>query len=165
MTTKRLLIEDSNGCYRPATSAEVLAHAEKVLYKGLSKGAAITQPQQVKDFLSIKLGDLEHEVFAVMFLDCRHRLIHYGHMFRGTIDGASVYPREVVKEALSHNAAAAIIAHNHPSGSTTPSRMDENITKRLADAFALMDIRLLDHVIIGRGGEEAPFSFAENRML
>jgi DNA repair protein RadC len=106
-------------------------------------------PDDVKNYLRLKLAHLEHEVFAVMFLDNRHQLIEYEELFRGTIDGALVYPREIVKRALQLNAAALIIAHNHPSGVTEPSQADESITHRIKDACALMDIRLLDHIIVG----------------
>lgn len=111
--------------------------------------STISGPDDTKKFLRLKLAHLEHEVFAVIFLDNRHQTIKYEEMFRGTIDGASVYPREVVKRALQLNAAALIIAHNHPSGITEPSQADETITHRIKDACALMDIRLLDHVIVG----------------
>ena len=94
---------------------------------------------------------LEHELFCCLFLDNRHRVIKFDEMFRGTIDGTSVYPREVVKEALAVNAAAVILAHNHPSGVAEPSQADERITKRLKSALELVDIRLLDHLIIGDG--------------
>ena len=94
------------------------------------------------------LGNRDHEIFAAIFLDNRHRLIAIRELFRGTIDGASVHPREVAKEALQHNAAAVILAHNHPSGVAEPSHADELITQRLKDALALIDIRILDHVIV-----------------
>jgi len=108
----------------------------------------ITSPADTKAYLRLKLAELEHEVFAVMFLDNRHQLIKFEEMFRGTIDTASVYPREIVKRALQLNAAALIVAHNHPSGTAEPSQADEQITKRIKDACALVDIRLLDHFIV-----------------
>ena len=110
----------------------------------------ITSPSDTHKFLRLKLAHLEHEVFAVIFLDNRHQTIKYEEMFRGTIDGASVYPREVVKRALQLNAAAIIIAHNHPSGVTDPSQADEAITHRIKVACALVDIRLLDHLIVSK---------------
>ena len=110
---------------------------------------AISSPEDTRNYLRLKLAHLEHEVFACMFLDNRHQLIEFEELFRGTIDGASVYPRGVVKRALELNAAALIIAHNHPSGITEPSKADEAITQRIKDACALMDIRLLDHIIVG----------------
>jgi DNA repair protein RadC len=122
----------------------------------------MTSPQAVRDFLSIKLGALEHESFCVLLLDSRHRLIEYVELFRGTIDGASVHPREVVKLALAKNAAALVLAHPHPSGVAEPSHADELITKRLTEALSLVDIRVLDHVIVA-GGEVS--SFAERGLI
>ena len=121
----------------------------------------ITSPSDTRAFLQLKLSEIEHEVFAVMFLDTRHGVIEYKEVFRGTIDGASVHPREVVKEALRLNAAAVIFTHNHPSGNPEPSEADKMITKRLKDALALMDIRVLDHLIIGA----EIVSFAERDLL
>ena len=122
----------------------------------------ITNPNDSVDYLKLKLSELEHEVFAVMFLDNRHGVIHYEEMFRGTIDGASVYPREVIKRALELNAAAVIFGHNHPSGVPEQSNADENITQRLVKACALIDIRVLDHIVIGG---TAHISFAERGVL
>lgn len=107
-------------------------------------------PKEVKRFFNLKLAHLEHEVFMVMFLDAQKKLIHTTELFRGTIDQSSVYPREVVKEALKHNAHAVIFAHNHPSGDTTPSQADERITHRLRDALNLIDTAVLDHIIVGK---------------
>lgn len=109
----------------------------------------VSSPEDTRSFLRLKLAHLEHEVFAVMFLDNRHQLIEYEELFRGTINGANVYPREVVKRALQLNAAALILAHNHPSGVTEPSQADEKITHRIKDACALVEIRVLDHIIVG----------------
>lgn len=125
-------------------------------------GEAVTSPEASSAFLQLKLQPKQHEVFAVLFLDNRHRVISYEEMFRGTIDGASVHPREVVKEALSCNAAAVILAHNHPSGVAEPSRADTTITRRLVDALGLVDIRVLDHLIIGDGER---VSFAERGLI
>jgi DNA repair protein RadC len=97
------------------------------------------------------LAHRDHEVFCCLFLDTRHRLISYGELFRGTVDGATVYPREVVKRALAHNASALILAHNHPSGVAEPSEADRSITLKLAKALMLVEIRLLDHVVVGAG--------------
>ena len=108
----------------------------------------ITCPEDTKNYLRLKIADKEHEVFVCLFLDNRHQLIEYEQMFRGTIDGASVYPREVVKRALELNCAALIIAHNHPSGIPEPSEADKAITRRIKDACDLVDIRLLDHFIV-----------------
>ena len=114
-------------------------------------GPSLTSPRAARDFLIARLRDREHEVFCCLFLDSRHRLISFEELFRGTVDGASVHPREVVKQALARNATAVILAHNHPSGVAEPSQADEIITTRLRDALALVDIRVLDHLIIGDG--------------
>ena len=106
--------------------------------------------------------DKDHEVFCCLYLDSRHRLMCFEELFRGTIDGASVHPREVVKQALARNATAVILAHNHPSGVAEPSQADELITARLRDALALVDIRVLDHFIVGEG---QPYSFAEHGLV
>ncbi len=128
----------------------------------LRRGAALTSPQDTRRFLCARLRDYPHEVFAGLFLDNRHRVIRFEELFAGTIDGASVYPREVVKRALHHNAAAVIVAHNHPSGIAEPSLADHQITQRLRDALGLVDIRLLDHFVVGDGQVT---SFAENGLL
>ncbi len=117
----------------------------------LRSGPSLTSPRAARDFLIARLRDREHEVFCCLFLDSRHRLISFEELFRGTVDGASVHPREVVKQALARNATAVILAHNHPSGVAEPSQADEIITTRLRDALALVDIRVLDHLIIGDG--------------
>ncbi len=128
----------------------IIESALKILATRIKQPATyITSPNDTKAYLKLKLSEIEHEVFAVMFLDTRHGVIEYKEMFRGTVDGATVHIREVVKEALSLNAAAVIFTHNHPSGVAEPSKADENITKRLKDALALVDIRVLDHLIIG----------------
>ena len=122
----------------------------------------ISNPGTVRKFLKLKLTEQEREVFAVLFLDNQHRLIEYEELFFGTIDGASVHPREVAKSALKHNAAAVIFAHNHPSGLAEPSQADQRITDRLKSALSLLDIRVLDHMIVG---DAAVFSFAERGLL
>jgi DNA repair protein RadC len=111
-------------------------------------GAALHSPADTKKFLTLKLAERPHEVFCALWLDNRHRLIAFEELFRGTIDGAAVHPREVVKAALAHNAAAVVFAHNHPSQVAEPSTADELITARLRDALALLDIRTLDHIIV-----------------
>ena len=112
-------------------------------------GEKISSPSDSETFLKLKLGHLEHESFCAIFLDNRHRVLKFVELFRGTIDGTSVYPREVVKETLACNAAAVILAHNHPSGVPEPSQADERITKRLKTALELIDARVLDHIIVG----------------
>ena len=136
-----------SGRYAVADAATIRAAALKLLTP--IKTQAIRSPADTADYLKTRLGHIPHELFCVMFLDNRHRVIAFSEMFRGTIDGTSVYPREVVKEALQHNAAAVILAHNHPSGVAEPSQADERITRRLKSALELIDVRLLDHLIIG----------------
>jgi DNA repair protein RadC len=125
-------------------------------------GSALANPRATREFLRSKLRDLPHEVFCCVYLDNRHRVIAFEELFRGTIDGASVHPREVVKQALARNAAAVILVHNHPSGLAEPSQADELITRRLKEALSLVDIRVLDHVVVGDGVCE---SFAERGLL
>lgn len=129
----------------------VLEMSRRYLAETLERQSIITSPDDTRHYLTSQLRDSPYEIFAAMFLDNRHRVIQYEELFRGTIDGASVYPREVVKKALEHNAAALIVAHNHPSGIAEPSQADKHITQRLENALALVDIRLLDHLIIGDG--------------
>ncbi len=113
---------------------------------------SLNAPGDAARFFKARLSDLPHEVFGCLFLDTRHRLIQYEELFRGTVDGATVYPREVLKRSLHHNATAVIIGHNHPSGVAEPSEADQSITLRLARALALVDIRLLDHLVVSRNG-------------
>ncbi len=129
----------------------VLEMSKRYLRETLEKQDVIANPEDTREYLKSQLRDKPYEVFAALFLDNRHQIIKFEELFRGTIDGASVYPREVVKKALEQNAAALIIAHNHPSGVAEPSSADERITLRLKDALGLVDIRLLDHLIIGDG--------------
>jgi DNA repair protein RadC len=136
--------------------------AKRYFEASLPKGQAIRSPADTEAFLMAKLRDLPHELFCCLYLDNRHRIILFDELFRGTIDGTSVYPREVVKQALSVNAAAVIVAHNHPSGMAEPSQADERITRRLKSALELVDIRLLDHLVIGDGKAS---SLAKRGML
>jgi DNA repair protein RadC len=125
---------------------------ELALLELAAKGPAMESPAVVRQFLSTVLATRPYEVFCVVFLDNRHRAMAMLELFRGTIDGAAVHPREVVREALAHNAAAVVLAHNHPSGVAEPSQADELITHRLREALALIDIRVLDHLIVSAGG-------------
>ena len=125
--------------------------ARRYFSESLPCGESIRSPADTEAFLQAHMQHLDHEVFCCLFLDNRHRVLCFDKLFRGTIDGTSVYPREVVKEALAVNAAAIILAHNHPSGVAEPSQADERITRRLKSALELVDIRLLDHLIIGDG--------------
>ncbi len=129
---------------------------------GLRTGPVVSSPEATRAFLLAQLRDRPYEVFCCLHLDSRHRLITFEELFRGTVDGASVHPREVVRQAMAHNSAAIIFAHNHPSGVAEPSRADELITRRLADSLALVDVRVLDHIVVGDG---ACVSFAERGLL
>ena len=128
----------------------------------MQAGPALANPRATREFLRARLRDRDHEVFCCLFLDNRHRVICFDEVFRGTLDGASVHPRDVVKLALARNAAAVILAHNHPSGVAEPSQADELITARLRDALGLVDIRVLDHIVVG---DAACVSFAERGLL
>ena len=140
----------------------VLEMARRHFNEILQRGDALTSPDITRAYLSAQLRGYSFEVFACLFLDNQHRVIKLEELFRGSIDGASVYPREVAKQALFHNAAAVIFAHNHPSGIAEPSQADKLITEKLKQALALFDIRVLDHFIIGDG---QPYSFAEHGLL
>ena len=142
---------------------ELIAKAVACLEaKYLVKKPALTSPEATRDYLKLRLDGMAYEVFALLLLDTRHHVIHYVELFRGSIDGASVHPREVVRLALAHDAAAVIMAHNHPSGITEPSQADLRITQRIKDALALIDVRVLDHIIVGEG---TGVSFAERGIL
>ena len=157
-----LMVRDAQGHYQPATADQILDAARQAIEHKMQRGASFSSPAAVKEYLCAKLGGFEHEVFAVLFLDTQHRLIEYAEMFHGTIDSASVYPREVVKETLRLNAAAVIISHNHPSGNPEPSAADKAMTAQLRQALALVDVRTLDHIIVA--GSRTT-SFAERGLL
>ncbi|KAF3982623.1 MAG: DNA repair protein RadC [Methylococcales symbiont of Hymedesmia sp. n. MRB-2018] len=140
----------------------VLEMAKRHFVEIIQRGSALTSPQATRAYLSAQLRGYSYEVFACLFLDNQHQVIVLEELFRGTIDGANVYPREVVKRALFHNAAAVIFAHNHPSGVNEPSQADKHITDKLKQALGLFDIRVLDHFIIGDG---LPYSFTEHGLL
>jgi len=146
------LVRDLAGSYiakGPLSEEDILAAAESILAEPFLRQEALTSPASTKRYLIHKIAAKGHEVFGVIFLDSKHRVITYEEMFRGTIDSAAVYPREVVKRALETNAGAVILAHNHPSGSPEPSRADINITRQLKEALALVDTRILDHIVVG----------------
>lgn len=150
------------------TSDQIIKLAVQELDKkfGGKSGACMSAPGHVKDYLKLKLSDLPHEVFAVLFVDAQHRVLAYEEMFRGTLTQTSVYPREVVKRALHHNCCGVIFAHNHPSGLAEPSRADEMLTVALKQALALVDVRVLDHIIVGFNDSGAYcISFAERGLL
>ena len=156
------MVRDAQGRYLLATADQILEATRQAIEYRMQRGASFTSPAAVKEYLCAKLAGFEHEVFAVLFLDTQHRLIEYAEMFRGTIDSASVYPRELVKEALRLNAAAVIVSHNHPSGNPEPSSADKVLTQRLRDALALVDVRTLDHIIVAGG---STISFAERGLI
>lgn len=140
----------------------VLEMSRRYLLDELQVGPSLTSPGDTRQFLLAQLRDLKHEVFACIWLDNQHRVLAYEPLFNGTIDGAAVYPREVVKTALRHNAAAAILAHNHPSGIAEPSQADRQITDRLVQSLGAIDVRVLDHMVVGSG---VVISFAERGWI
>jgi DNA repair protein RadC len=144
----------------PARACQLSATLElcnRYLAAGLERGDALTDPQAAGRYFAQRLRAHPNEIFAALFLDTRHRALAFEELFRGTVDGAEVHPREVVRRALAHNAAAIIVGHNHPSGSSEPSAADRAVTGQLKQALALVDVRLLDHFVIGDG---APVSLA-----
>ena len=142
--------------------AAIVEQALELLASEVQGANALTSPGVIKDFLRLKLGERQHEVFAVVFLDTQHRVIAIEELFRGTLSQTAVYPREVVKESLARNAAAVVLVHNHPSGSAEPSRADEFLTTTLRQALALVDVRVLDHLVVTRASVT---SFAELGLL
>jgi DNA repair protein RadC len=149
----------------PAKRAELLAvleMARRALAQQLQQAPVFDSPQRVKDFASLHLAALPYEVFAVMFLDAQHRLVEMEELFRGTLTQTAVYPREVVRRALHFNADAVVLMHNHPSGVAEPSRADESLTQHLKSALALVDVRVLDHLVVGCG---QVVSFAERGLM
>ncbi|MFC1797352.1 DNA repair protein RadC [Pseudomonadota bacterium] len=164
LQAKQEMLEQQHGL-GPAKSAQLLAVLElsrRYLHEVLLRSNPLESPQATEQYLKSILRDNPHEVFACLFLDTRHRVIAFEELFHGTIDGATVYPRVVAEKALQHRAAALIVAHNHPSGISEPSLADQAITRRLKDALALLDIRLLDHFVIGEG---APVSMAARGLI
>lgn len=148
-----------------ATDDQIIEQALQILESRISYNVdreQIDSPEASRQYVSLRLAEREHEVFAVLFLDNRHRVIEYEELFRGTINSATVHPREVVKAALAHNAAAVILAHNHPSGVADPSQADVALTRRLKEALDLVEIRVLDHLVVGGS---AVVSFAERGLM
>ena len=159
------ILRDTQGNYniKGITPNALLSLAADILAENTAKmGKQFTTPEITEKFIKLKIGLDKSEVFCVLFLDNRHRLISFDRMFEGTINGANIYPREVVKRALSHNAAAMIIAHNHPSGDCEPSEADKRITSRLKAALELIDVRILDHLIVSADNS---YSFANHGQL
>lgn len=167
----RALLEADLPCFAaqlglgPAKYAQlqaVLEMSRRHLAERLKRDSALENPQAVRQYLTAQLRHEPHEVFAGLFLDSKHRVLSFEVLFRGSIDSATVYPRQIVKRALAHNAAAMIVVHNHPSGVTEPSAADRSLTERLVAALALIEVRLLDHFIVGDG---EPLSLAERGWL
>ena len=153
--------DESSRRYRPAAETEILDYAADLLAPRVI-GQILTSPGATRDFLRTKLAHLDHEVFCCLFLDQRHRALAFEELFRGTINGTAVYPREVVKRSLALNCAALILVHNRPSGVPEPSRSDEILTQRLKEALSLVEIRVLDHLVVGR---EGIVSFSERGLI
>lgn len=146
-----MLVRDSHGQYvtsSPVEEKAIIDLASKILLSHLRVAESITDTSKTRHFFQCKLANLEREVFAVLFLDSQHRIIEYEELFFGTVDSSTIHPREVVKCAIKHNASAVVFAHNHPSGSTKPSRADIGVTIRLKSALELIDVRVLDHIIV-----------------
>ena len=159
MTT--LYVQDGAG-FRQADSHAVIREAQTILARRFRVGAPVlSSPERMREFLRLHIGPLEYEVFGAVFLDNRHRLIRHEDLFRGTIDCAQVHVREVLLAALRLSAAAVVLYHNHPSGNVEPSTADEVITRRIQAALGLLDVRVLDHLVVGT----AIYSFAEHGLL
>lgn len=149
MKQQSIKIKDIQGHYRIISTESLLDTAKQHIQSIFSDGLHLTSPKVASNYLQTLIGDYEHEVFYALWLNSQHQIIHHGELARGTIDAASIYPREVVKAGIACNATAVIFAHNHPSGHNEPSQADIQITKRLKDALNLLDIRVLDHLVIG----------------
>jgi len=164
MNTQLTLIETSDfEADRIVQENQVIDEALHILDRRLfARGPNLTSPDAVASYLKLHLAQQEHEVFGVIFLDAKHRVLAFEILFYGSIDGASVYPRQVIKRSMVHNAGAAILVHNHPSGCTEPSQADRLLTARLKETLALVDVRVLDHFIVGEG---RPLSLAEHGWL
>lgn len=159
------LINEKTGRYkarRSLSDKEIIKAAKALLARKINGINVFTEVGTVRDYLITQYSEYKHEVFICLFCDTQHRLITDEVMFRGTIDGASVYPREVVRRAIELNAAAVIFSHNHPSGSLSPSLADKHITSRLIASLSLIDVKVLDHLIVGAGDA---FSFAEHQLM
>lgn len=158
-------IDDESGHYlveQVVSEKDILIMANHLARQGTKKGEVITSPDKTYTYLQTILQKLEHEVFGVICLDQQHRILHYEELFKGSISSAQVYPREIVKLALQHNTAAVILFHNHPSGNPQPSQSDKDITKQIKQALELIEVRTLDHVIVGKEGY---ISLAEQHNL
>ncbi len=157
-----LCVRDDAGGYRVATADELIQGALEFVAERMMAGPTLTNPRSTREYLALKLAGLPFEIFGLLHLDNRNRVLACEELFRGTIDGATVHPREVVKSVLDKSSCAVILYHNHPSGVAEPSQADELITRRLRDALALIDVKVLDHLVIGGATVE---SFAERGLL
>ena len=162
MSNHKLFTVGADGALVPASSETILIAARQVLAHRVRRGASLQSPQKAGEYLTMRLGHLDYEVFGLILLDKRHRVIECVDLFRGTIDGASVHPREIVKIALQKSAAACIVYHNHPSGVADQSQADELITARVKEALALIDVRLVDHLVLAGS---SVLSFAQRGLL
>lgn len=165
MKLHKLKASDIAGQYlieSPVSESDILRMAQQLARQRLAKGRLLTTPDQVISHLQVLLQHYEHEVFALLLLDSKHRVLGFHELFRGTLDEASVHPREVVKLVLAHNAAAVVLVHNHPSGDPEPSQADRQLTKALKEALGLVGTRTLDHIVVGL---EGCVSFAERGFL
>ncbi len=147
-TNARRLTKAMSAALASQDAQQIIEAAQKIMETRAKYGNALTSPGAVRDYLRLSISAREHEVFCCVWLDAQHRVIEFEELFRGTLTQTSVYPREIIKRALAHNAAALILAHNHPSGVAEPSQADRSLTRQLADALALVDIRVLDHFIV-----------------
>jgi DNA repair protein RadC len=157
-----LYVAEPDGSYASATDAVIIRAAGQAVTRAFSRGPCFGTPATARKLLPAMLGAHEYEVFCIAHLDMRHRLIHFEEMFRGTVDGASVHPREVVRSVMKWNSASVIAIHNHPSGDPEPSLADELITRRLKETLALIDVRMLDHLIVGG---DSVVSLAERGLI
>lgn len=155
-------VHDDSSSYSAVSDEEVISAALRILSSRMVSTPALSNPRTVQHYFAVRFEGLEHEVFACLYLDNRHRVIHCEELFRGTVNCAAVYPREVAKRALAHNAAAVIFAHNHPSANAEPSQADMMITRQLKEGLGLLEIRVLDHLVIGGS---SVVSFAERGLL
>jgi DNA repair protein RadC len=162
MSIKNLFVAEADGRYAPATDGDIIRAATRAVGRALSRGPSFATPASARKFLPALLGAREFEVFCLAHLDKRHRLIAFEEMFRGTLDGASVHPREIVRSVMAHNTACVILVHNHPSGIPDESHADVLITERVRECLALIDCRVLDHLIVGG---ESVVSLAERGLI
>ncbi len=162
MSNHNLFIHRANGGVESATSEQILAAARQVLAHRVRRGASLNSPRSVYEYLTVKLGALDYEVFGLVLADQRHKAIECVELFRGSIAGANVYPREIVKLVLEKRAASVVLFHNHPSMVSDQSHADEMITKRLVSCLEMIDVKVIDHLVIGGA---SVLSFAESGLL